>query len=260
MQPLIDTHCHLDAEAFHNDFSEVIERAQSSGIAHILTIGITLETSQAAVVIANRYPKLVSAVIGIQPNYAAEAKAGDWDQIVELARHPRVVGIGETGLDKYWDFAPLDIQVDYFERHLALSEAVGKPFVIHCREAENEVLDVLTRYAQGRQLSGLMHSFCGSADVAQKCIELGLHISFAGMVTFRKNDSLRATARTIPRDRILVETDAPYLAPHPNRGKRNEPAWVRFTADCLAAEFNMPPDEFAQVTVENARRLFRLPG
>ncbi len=223
MQPLIDTHCHLDAEAFHNDFSEMLERAQSKRNRSYPDHRITLETSQAAVVIANRYPKLVSAVIGIQPNYAAEAKAGDWDQIVELARHPRVVGIVETGLDKYWDFAPLDIQIDYFERHLALSESVRKPFIIHCREAETEVLDVLTRYAQSRQLSGLMHSFCGSTEVAQKCIELGLYISFAGMVTFRKNDVLRATARTIPRDRILVETDAPYLAPHPNRANATNP-------------------------------------
>lgn len=254
---LIDTHCHLDAEAFHQELDAVIARAVDSGVEQLLTVGITKETSEAAVVLANRYP-VVSAVVGIQPNYAQEAQPGDWERIVELATHPRVVAVGETGLDKYWDFAPLAIQQEYFERHIALSRACRKPFVVHCREAEAEVLEVLREAAGHGPLNGVMHSFCGSAADAAECVRLGLFISFAGMVTFRKNAEMREVARTVPPDRILVETDAPYLAPHPNRGKRNEPAWVRLTADCLAEVYGMPAAEFAELTTANARRLFGL--
>lgn len=254
---LIDTHCHLDAEAFHQELDAVIARAVDSGVEQLLTIGITRETSEAAVVLANRYPS-VSAVVGIQPNYAQEAQPGDWERIVELATHPRVVGVGETGLDKYWDFAPLDIQREYFERHIALSRASRKPFVVHCREAEAEVLEVLREAAAQGPLNGVMHSFCGTAADAAECIRLGLFISFAGMVTFRKNTDMRDVARTVPLDRILVETDAPYLAPHPNRGKRNEPAWVRLTANCLAEVHGISAEQFAERATSNARRLFGL--
>jgi len=254
---LIDTRCHLDAEAFHQDLDDVIGRALAGGVEQMLTIGITLQTSQAAVVLANRYP-CVAAVVGIQPNYAQEARAGDWDQIVELATHPRVVGIGETGLDRYWDFAPLDIQREYFVRHIELSRSCRKPFVVHCREAEADVVQLLQEQAQQGPLHGVMHSFCGSAEIAAECLRLGLYISFAGMLTFRKNDALREVARTVPLDRLLVETDAPYLAPHPWRGKRNEPAWVRQTADCLADVHGVSRDELAAATTANARRLFGL--
>ncbi len=256
-EPLIDTHCHLDAEAFHQDLQEVIERAVVSGIEHLLTIGISRETSEAAVVLANRYP-VVSAVVGIQPNYAQVALAGDWDQIVELARHPRVVAIGETGLDKYWDYASPELQSDYFARHLELSRRCHKPFIVHCREAEAEVIDMLRQEARRGALSGVMHSFCGNADDAAACLELGMYISFAGMVTFRKNQQLRDVARTVPLDRILVETDAPYLAPHPHRGKRNEPAWVRLTSECLADVHGVTAAEMARAVSANAKRLFRL--
>ena len=254
---LIDTHCHLDSEAFHQDLDEVVERALSTGVQHVLTIGIDLATSQASVVLANRYD-CISAVVGIQPNYAHEAKPGDWEQIVELSHHPRVVAIGETGLDKYWDFAPLDLQKEYFIRHLQYSKSSGLPFIVHCREAEAEVVETLQEQADGGTLNGVMHSFCGDVDTAAKCLELGMHISFAGMVTFRKNDSLRQVAATVPLDRLLIETDAPYLAPHPNRGKRNEPAWVKHTAKCLADVHGISFEELAQVTSSNARRLFKL--
>lgn len=256
--PLIDSHCHLDAEAFQPDLPDVLQRAHENGVHRLLTIGITLQTSEAAVVLANQYPD-VSAVVGIQPNYAQEAAEGDWERIVELSGHPQVVAIGETGLDRYWDFAPLDIQQDYFRRHLHLSRQIGKPFVVHCREAESEVLQMLQDDFSNGPLDGVMHSFCGDADMAAECVAMGMHISFAGMVTFRKNDALRAVAKTVPLDRLLVETDAPYLAPHPNRGKRNEPAWVRHTADCLAEVHQVSPDELAEATTTNAIRLFQLP-
>ncbi len=254
---LIDTHCHLDAEAFQQDLDDVIQRAVDSGVRQILTIGITVETSQAAVLLANRF-ECVSAVVGIQPNYAHEAKPGDWEKIVDLADHPQVVAIGETGLDRYWDFAPLDTQQEYFVRHIQLSKSSGLPFVVHCREAEADVVAVLQSEAADGPLNGVMHSFCGDAETAAVCLDLGMHISFAGMVTFRKNDALREVAKTVPLDRLLIETDAPYLAPHPNRGKRNEPAWVRLTAECLADVHGISMDELAAATTENARRLFRL--
>jgi len=256
--PLIDTHCHLDSEGFHQDIDLVIQRAIDSGVERMLTIGVDLETSQAAVLLANRYP-CVSAVVGIQPNYAQEAKPDAWAAIEDLATHPRVVGVGETGLDKYWDVAPLEIQREYFVRHIELSRRLRKPFVVHCREAEAEVVEVLQAEAANGPFSGLMHSFCGGADTAAICVQLGLHISFAGMLTFRKNEDLRAVALSVPKDRLLVETDAPYLAPLPNRGKRNEPSWVRFTCDCLAQVHQVTPDEMARQTTENAKRLFALP-
>lgn len=252
---LVDTHCHLDAEAFRADLDEVVQAALDAGVERMVTIGITRETSEAAIVVANRF-ECVSAVVGIQPNYAQEAAPGDWDRIMELSSHPQVVGIGETGLDKYWDFAPLEIQRDYFDRHLRFSRTSGKPFIVHCREAEPEVREMLrSDFARG-PLNGVMHSFCGDAEMAAECVEMGMHISFAGMVTFRKNDELRAVAETVPLDRLLIETDAPYLAPHPKRGKRNEPAWVRHTAECLAEVHGVTLETLANTTANNARRFF----
>lgn len=253
----IDTHCHLDEESFRPDLEEVIQRALDAGIKRMLTIGITLQTSEAAVVLANDHD-CISAVVGIQPNYASQAAVSDWDEIVRLSKHPQVVGIGETGLDKYWDHAPLDVQQDYFRRHLQLSREIKKPFVVHCREAEAEVLEMLEEDFVNGALNGLMHSFCGDAAMAARCVEMGMHISFAGMVTFKKNDELRAVAKTVPLDRILIETDAPYLAPHPKRGKRNEPALVIHTAECLADVHEVSIDTFAAKTTENALKLFKV--
>ena len=252
---LIDTHCHLDAEAFRQDLDEVVQRALDCGIRRMITIGITLQSSEAAIVLANRFD-CVSAAVGIHPNYAQEAAPDDWQKIIELSTHPRVVGIGETGLDKYWDFAPLDIQKDYFRRHLAFSRLSGKPFIVHCREAEPEVLELLREDFKKGPLNGLMHSFCGDAAMAAECIEMGMHISFAGMLTFRKSSELRETAKKVPLNRLLVETDSPYLAPHPNRGKRNEPAWVSHTAACLAEIHEISIEELGTVTTQNAERVF----
>lgn len=254
---LIDTHAHLDEGAFDSDLPDVVSRALEAGVVTVLTIGTTAASSRRAVELAEEYPS-VRAVVGIQPNYTAEASADDWSLIEELARHDRVVGIGETGLDRYWDFAPLDLQREYFARHLQLAAESDLPFVVHCREAEDDVLEVLTEAAHRAPLRGVMHSFCGDSESAAACVQLGMHISFAGMLTFKKNDALRATAGTIPADRLLVETDAPYLAPMPRRGKRNEPALVRHTAECLAQARGVTLEELARTTTENARRLFRL--
>jgi len=225
----------------------------------MVTIGIDAATSRAAVELADRFDS-VSAVVGIQPNYVHEVKASDWELIEELAGHEQVVGVGETGLDRYWDYAPLDLQTEYFHRHLQLARSRQLPFVVHCREAESDVLAVLREDSCNGPLNGIMHSFCGDAAMAKECVAMGMHISFAGMVTFRKNDDLRQVASTVPLNRLLVETDAPYLAPHPNRGKRNEPAWVRHTADCLAEVHGVTPQVLAHHTSQNASRLFMFPA
>jgi TatD DNase family protein len=255
---LIDTHLHLDEEAFRPDRDEVVARAVAAGVATMISIGITAATSRAAVSLAATYPTVYAAV-AIQPNYVSQAAPGDWEIIEELSTQPKVVAIGETGLDRYWDHAPFDVQVEFFDKHLELARRLDLPFIVHCREAEKDVVAQLKRAASAGALRGVMHSFSGDAETALACVELGLHISFAGMLTFKKNDALRAVAAQVPLDRLLVETDAPYLAPTPFRGKRNEPAYVRNTADVLATVRNLTPSEIAQATTDNARRLFALP-
>lgn len=254
---LIDTHAHLDEEAFDGDRVEVIARAESAGIVRIVTIGTTADTSRRAVEIAREFPCIYAAV-GIQPNYAAQAKAGDWETIEQLATAEKVVAIGETGLDRYWDYAPFDLQIDYFQRHMALAQRLDKPFIVHCREAETETVAQLQEASRRGALRGVMHSFTGSLETARACLDLGLYISLAGMVTFKKSQALRDLINQLPLDRILVETDAPYLAPQPVRSKRNEPSYVRMTASVLAELTGISQDEFARQTTANAVRLFGL--
>lgn len=259
MLQFIDTHCHLDEDAFAADRDAVVGHALDSGVAALVTIGTTAASSARAVELAHRHTSVFAAV-GIQPNYTAEAQPNDFARIEELAVEDKVVAIGETGLDRYWDFAGIDVQVEFFRRHLKLARDRKLPFVVHCREAEADVIAELRRDAIAGPLAGVMHSFCGDWDAARICLDLGLHISFAGMVTYKKNDELRRVAAAVPLDRLLVETDAPYLAPVPQRGKRNEPAFVRHTAQCLAEIHGISLQELASQTTANARRLFRLPA
>lgn len=254
---LIDTHAHLDEQSFHVDLDEVLERAAQQGVERILTIGITRETSEAAVELARNYPQ-INAVVGIQPNYVAEIKPGDYERIVEVSTEDCVVAIGETGLDRYWDHAPIDLQREWFIKHIELSQQINKPFIVHCRDAEEETVAVLRDCAVNGKLNGVMHSFCGNEETANACLELGMHLSFAGMVTFKKNDELRAVAKEVPIDRILVETDSPYLSPTPLRGKRNEPSHVLHTARCIADLHEMTLEEFAVATTRNAQDLFQI--
>lgn len=226
----------------------------------ILAVGTTLGSSRHCVAIAQEHAGVYAAV-GIHPNNTHEAAADDWDQIVKLTREAKVVALGETGLDKYWDFAPLPLQQEYFARHLALSQETGLPIVIHVRESMPEVLAQLSKARARSPIAGVMHSFTGNAEEAATCLRLGLHISFAGMVTFKKSDELRAVAAGIPADRILVETDSPYLSPEPFRGKRpNEPARVRHTAEHLARGLQMSLESFAAQTTANACSLLKIPS
>ena len=255
MLSLVDTHVHLDQDEFAEDRDEVIRRAVEAGVAKMLTVGIGAESSQQSINLAAAHD-VVFAAVGIQPNYCAQAEPGDWDRIVRLAQQLKVVALGETGLDRHWDYSPFDLQQDYFDRHLRLSQSSGLPFIVHTRESEEDVIAMLREARKQGPLSGVMHSFVGDASTADACLEMGLYISFAGMVTYKKSDLLRRVAATIPDDRILVETDAPYLSPHPRRGQRNEPAHVVHTARLLAEVRQQNFEEFARQTTQNACRLF----
>jgi TatD DNase family protein len=252
----IDTHAHLDDEQFQGDLPAVIERAVAAGVRQIITIATTGPSSAACVSLAAKHPQL-RATVGIQPNHVAQAGPTDWDEVVRLAEAPGVTGIGETGLDRYWDYSPFPSQEDYFARHLELARRKELAVVIHCRDAEADVVRMLRDdFEKHGPIKGVMHSFTGDQATAEACLAMGLHISFAGMVTYKSAQNLRDVAATIPLDRLLVETDSPYLAPVPLRGKRNEPANVVHTAACSANVKGITLEVIAERTTTNARRLF----
>ncbi len=255
---LFDTHAHLNVDAFDECVDEVVQRSKEAGLVGIAVIGIDAITSRRACELAAQFPDYLYAVVGIQPNSAAEAKPDDWSVIEELVAYPGVRAIGETGLDCYWDDTPIEMQHDYFDRHMELCRKTGLPMVIHMRESGHLIVDQLEK--QESVPSGIMHSFTGDIQTAEKCLDQGLFISFAGMVTFKKSDELRAVAKMVPDDRLLVETDSPYLSPEPLRGRRpNEPARVEHTLRCLANVRGVSPESLAEITTDNARRIFQLP-
>jgi TatD DNase family protein len=255
---LIDTHAHLDDERFQTDLPEVLERAAAAGVRRIVTIAVDAPSSAAAVALAARHAAL-SATVGIQPNHVAQAASDAWDEVVRLATAARVVALGETGLDRHWDYTPFAQQEDYFARHLELARKLNLPVVIHCREAEADVVRMLRAdCARHGPLRAVMHSFTGDLATAQACLELGAYLSFAGMITYKNAQDLRATAAQVPLARLLVETDSPYLAPVPLRGQRNEPAHVVHTAAYLAGVHGVELTTLAEHTTRNARALFGL--
>jgi TatD DNase family protein len=254
---LIDTHAHLDDEQFQGDLAEVVARAAAAGVCQIVTVASTAPSSLACVALANRFPALW-ATIGIQPNHVAESAPGAWDEVVALADREGVVAVGETGLDRHWHYTPFPQQEEFFARHLALARRQRLAVVIHCREAEADVVRMLREdFDRHGPVRGVMHSFTGDRTTAEACLGMGLHISFAGMVTYKNAQALREVAKAIPVDRLLVETDSPYLAPVPVRGRRNEPAYVVHTLNCLAALLELDPGALAEHTKRNARQLFQ---
>lgn len=253
---LFDTHAHLDDEQFASDRAAMIKRSAAAGVADVIAVGTTASSSAVCVQLASEFPG-VHAAVGIQPNYCGDAQADDWQAIVDLATRDGVVAIGETGLDRYWDHTPFDVQQDYFARHLALSRETRLPFIVHMRDCLDEILESLRAASSDGPLQGVMHSYTGNAAGAESCMDLGLYISFAGMVTYKKSTELRDVAKQIPDDRLLIETDAPYLSPHPKRSVRpNEPALIVHTAECLAEIRGLTMDELASLTTANAKRLF----
>ena len=251
-----DTHAHLDSEQLHSELSHYIQLAREANLVGIVAIGTTVASSHRCLQIAEAHD-FVYAAVGIHPNQCSEVNRSDWAEIEKLIQHPKAVAIGETGLDRYWDYCPIEVQREWFDKHIQLSQKTQKPLVIHMRECEAYILDSLRPYGESGPIKGIMHSYAGSPETADQCVEWGMHVSFAGMVTFKKSDELRTIAKTIPTDRILIETDSPYLTPHPKRGKRpNHPALVRHTAECLAESRGESLEDFCASTTENAMRLF----
>lgn len=257
--PLFDTHAHLDQEEFDETRDAVVERARAAGVETIVAVGTTVAASRKCVEVAAKYEGVYAAV-GLQPNYVAECGPDDWAQIERMVEQPKVVAIGETGLDRHWDFTPFELQQDYFNRHMALAGRRDLPFIVHMRDCDADIMEALrSEHHRRGPLRGIMHSFTGDAEMAAECVGLGLHISFAGMVTYKKSQPLRDCAATIPADRLLIETDCPYLSPEPVRGKRpNEPAYLAHTATCIAIARGVSPQELARQTTANARALFRI--
>lgn len=251
---LIDTHMHLHLAQFDGDRQAVIERALAAGVERMVEIGYDLESSRAAIALAERF-EAIFAVVGIQPHYATVADSG-WLRVIEhLAGHPKVVAIGEIGFDYYHQRAPQPDQERLFREQLALARSLGLPVVIHSRDAHADTVRVLRADARG--LPGVMHSFSGDWAYAEACLEVGFLISFNGPVTFRNAHSLREVARRAPLDRILTETDSPYLSPHPLRGQRNEPARVQLVAQALADARGIALDELAAAVWHNAATIFQ---
>ena len=254
---LFDTHAHLDDRSLQEILGPLVLRASEVGVVQIIAVGTTADSSEQSIRLAESYDS-VRAAVGIQPNCCHEVKEGDWDRVVAQAEHPQVVAIGETGLDRYWDDVPFPLQQEYFQRHLCLSQETSLPFIVHMRDCETDVLEMLREVRRSGVLSGVMHSFTGSLETAEECVELGMYISFAGMVTFKKSDELRAVAAAVPAERLLIETDSPYLSPHPVRGQRpNEPALIIHTAQCLAEARGITVEQLASDTTANAQRLFQ---
>jgi len=249
----IDTHAHLEMEAFDTDRDEVLKRAAEAGVSVIVTVGTTLADCEKAVALTELYPPLYAAV-GIHPHEVKGIDAGTYDALRLLARRDKVVAIGEVGLDFFYNLSPREVQLRQFVEQLDLAEELDMPVIIHDREAHAETLGIL-RPRKGR-LRGVLHCFSGDQAMARECLEMGFHLSVAGPVTYRRADRLREVAREIPLERLLIETDAPYLAPQPYRGKRNEPAYVVETAGCLAEILGLPVGELKRLTAANARRLF----
>ena len=255
---LFDTHTHIDQSEFDDSRDEVLERARAAGVEGLIAVGTTVAASRKCVELARRYEGVFAAV-GLQPNYIAEGGPDDWREIEQLATSPGVVAIGETGLDRHWDFTPFDVQQDFFQRHMALARRLDVPFIVHMRDCDAEIIAALKEAHRHGPLRGIMHSFTGDAAMAAECMAMGLHISFAGMATYKKSQALRECAATIPDDRLLIETDCPYLSPEPVRSKRpNEPAFLRHTAECIALARGVTFEQLATQTTTNARQLFRI--
>lgn len=254
--PLIDTHAHLMDPRFEGDLDAVLQRAWAAGLQAIVCVGYDLESSHQAVALAATHPGIF-AVVGIHPNYVEQAGPDDMERIGELTEHPAVVGIGETGLDYYRTFSEPKLQEEYLLRHVELAARRQLPVVIHNRDASARLGELLDEWARGgAPLTGVLHCFSGDQSMLERCVAAGFFISFAGPLTFKNAGWLPQMAREVPGDRVVVETDAPYLAPVPVRGRRNEPAFVAHTARRLAELRGESLATVAETTTSNARHLF----
>jgi len=251
---LVDSHCHLNFESLRARLPEILENARNSGVEHMLCVAVNMETLSEVLAIAREYPQ-VYASVGVHPD-EQNVRDPDIEEIVSQAADPKVVAIGETGLDYYRIQGDMDWQKERFRRHIRAAQVSGKPLIIHSRSARADTIGILKEERADR-IGGVMHCFTEDWDMARQALELGFYISFSGIVTFRNASELRDVARRVPNDRLLIETDAPYLAPVPLRGKTNEPAYVRHTAQCIADLRGTGIDEIAEITTRNFFSLFR---
>ncbi len=255
---LIDSHAHLDDLRYDTDRANVLQRAQTAGIEAIVTIGCDLATSQAAVALAHAHPNIF-ATIGVHPHEAKEIGEGWYESFRSLAQHPKIVAYGEIGLDYHYDHSPREIQRQRFREQIHLARELALPLVIHTREAQEDTVTILREEGAG-DIGGVFHCFSGDAWLAKDALDLGFYLSFSGVLTFKNATMLRDIAKTVPLDRLMVETDCPYLAPVPYRGKRNEPAYVQYVAETLAEiRGNGSVESIARSTVENTKRVFKIP-
>lgn len=252
---LVDTHCHLDYPGLTERLPEVLDRAVRAGVVRIVTISTHVGRSERYRAISERYDTVFFSV-GTHPHHAAEEPDVAASEIVALSEHPRCVAIGEAGLDYHYDHSPRDIQRKVFRTHIAAAREAGLPLVIHAREADAEMIDILTEEARRGRFDAVLHCYSSGARLAEVGIELGFYISFSGILTFKRSHELRRIAAATPLDRLLVETDAPYLAPEPHRGRPNEPALVVHTAKVLAETVGVSESEMARITTDNFYRLF----
>ena len=253
---LVDSHCHLDYYT-PTELPDVLARAAAAGVGEMVTIGTTLAQSE-------RLPPMTEAfanlwcTIGVHPHHAAEAPIPTPETLAAMTQHPRVIGIGESGLDYFYDRSPRDVQAENFRAHIRGARLAGVPLCIHARDADDDIALILQEERDdGGEFDFLLHCFSSTRRLAEAALEMGGYVSFSGILTFPRSVELREIARDVPPDRLLVETDAPYLAPVPFRGKRNEPAWVAHTAKVLAEVRGMAPEALAELTTANFRRLFR---
>ncbi len=259
---LVDTHCHLNFHRFDDDRANVLERAAAAGVQRIIVPAIDLKSCREALALCGDYRDLYAAV-GIHPNSADDLQRSTLRQLETYASRDSTVAIGEIGLDYYWDKNPRVIQRRMFEAQLELAAEMELPVIVHNREASDDVIDVLEGWASTlpgsiRERPGVLHSFSGTAAHAERALALGFYLGFTGPITFKRADDLRAIARRVPLDRLLIETDAPFLTPHPFRGKRNEPAYVKYVNQTLARLHGLSVEAMARQTTHNAERLFAL--
>ena len=250
---LVDSHAHLEMDEFDGDREAVIRRAQESGVDCIVTVGLNLEDSRKAVALAERYSSIYASV-GVHPHDVKSIDETTYDLLRELSKSDKVIAYGEIGLDFFRNLSPRDLQIRRFGEQLELAAELDLPVIIHDRDAHSETVEMLKGRGEGR--GGVIHCFSGDYDMAAKCLDMGFYISIPGTVTYKKSDTLRDIVRKLPIDRLLVETDSPFLSPEPNRGKRNEPAYVAHTARRIAQIKGIPFEEVERITSRNARDVF----
>lgn len=252
---LVDSHCHLDFPDFADELDAVVARAEQAGVGMMLTIGTRLSVFDRVLAVAERFPN-VWCTVGIHPNEAANEGDTTVERLIELAKHPKVVGFGETGLDYFYEMSAVEAQQRNFRIHIEAAREAGLPVVIHTRDADEDMAAILAEEMVKGPFKGLLHCFSSSQQLADKALDLGLYISISGIVTFKKAEALKETVKTVPVDRLLVETDAPYLAPIPHRGKRNEPAYTAHTAAVVADLQGLSLSEITLKTTDNFMKLF----